>query len=199
VKSLTRKLFIFGIVLTGVLPSGWSKEFDHASYTQTTLQNIILEEQNHSHARAEARPYSDSIQLECQVTKFRVSCLYMNIRRPISVKKINVIKLWTETLAIDPELQSLYRQEIRVTEGAKTHWIPIQEQLLPHITQELVENDTIDLFIVFIGKVESEYVFIATEFEKRIPAAGRSVQVTAAIRAAPRLFVRQGDFLMQNR
>src|SRR4030042_1107476 len=146
-KQLMRKLAIFGIALFVVLPSSGSEEFDYASYTQTTLQNILSEEQNHSHGKAEARLYADLIQLEGRVTKYRVSCCYSDIRRPISEKKKNLIKIWMETLQIDPKLASLYQQEIRVSEGKREHWIHIQEQLFPYINQELVRNDTIELFI----------------------------------------------------
>ena len=175
-----RKLAIFGIAMFVVLPSAWSGEFNHASYTQTTLQDIIAEEQNHhSLDQAEAKKYADYIQLECRVSKYLVSCCYSNIRRPVSEKTKNVIKLWMETLKIDPKLASLYQHEIQVTEGTSVHWIPMQEQLFPFITKELVKNDTIELFIILIGKVASEFVFIATEFEKPISPAKNLIQMTA--------------------
>jgi hypothetical protein len=181
-KQLMRKLAIFGIAMFVVLPANWSGEFNYASYTKTTLQDIIAEEQNHSHDQAEAKKYADFIQLECQVSKYRVSCCYSNIRRPLSEKKKNVITLWMETLKIDPNLASLYQQKIQVTESMRVHWIHIQEQLFPFINQELVKNDTIELFIILIGKVESEFVFIATEFSKPILPAKNSIQVTASTR-----------------
>jgi hypothetical protein len=180
-----KKSGIFGIMMCLFLSAGWSAEFNGASYTQTTLQDILTEEQNHSSDRAEARQHADCIQLEYKVSKYRVSCCYTSIRRPISEKKKNVIRLWMETLSIDPVLTSLYRHEIQVTDGAKVHWIPIQEQLFPYINQELARNDKVDLFLIFIGKVSSEFVFIATEFEKPISAAGNSVQATACTRVAP--------------
>ena len=180
-KQLMSKLAIFGIVMFVVLPAGWSGEFNHASYTQTTLQDIIAEEQNHhSLDQAEAKKYADCNQVECRVSKYRVSCCYSNIRRTISENKKDVIMLWMETLKIDPKLASLYQQEIQVTEGTRVHWIPIQEQLFPFINKELVKNDSIELFILLIGKVESEFVFIATEFEKPISPAKKSIQVTAS-------------------
>ena len=174
------KSAIFGIVMFVVLPASWSGDFKYASYTQTTLQDIIAEEQNHhSYDQAEAKKHAENIQLKCRVSKYRVPCSYANIRRPIPEKKKNAIMLWMETLKIDPKLASLYRQEIQVTEGRRVHWIPMQEQLFPFINKELVKNDTIELFILLIGKVESEFVFIATEFEKPISPAKNSIQVTA--------------------
>jgi len=168
-----------------ISPACWSQEFNYASYTQTTLQHIIAaEEQNHSYNQAESKKYADCIQLECSVSKYRVSCCYSNIRRPISEKKKNVIKLWLEVLRIDPRLASLYQQEIQVTEGTRVHWIPIQEQLFPRINPQLVKNDTIGLFIIFIGKVESEFAFIATEFEKSLSPDKSLLQATAGTRAA---------------
>jgi hypothetical protein len=184
-KQLVRKLAIAGFVMFVVLPAGWSQEFNYASYTQTTFQDIVTEEQNYSYDQAEATRVADCVQLEGRVSKYRVSCRYSDIRRPISGKKKNVIKFWMEALQIDPKLASLYRHEIRVTEGARDHWIPIQEQLFPHINQELIKNDTIELFIILIGKVESEFVLIATEFEKPLLPAMKSMQATVCTRAAP--------------
>ena len=46
-KQLMRNLAIFGIVMFVVLPASWSGEFDYASYTRTTFQAIIAEEENH--------------------------------------------------------------------------------------------------------------------------------------------------------
>lgn len=175
-----RKLAIFGIVTFAILPSGWSGEFNYASYTKSTLQEIVAEEQNHhSLDLAAAKKQADYIQLECRVSKYRVPCSYSNVQRPISEKKKNVIKMWMETLKIDPKLASLYQHEIQVTESANVHWIPIQEQLFPFINKELVKNDRIELFIILIGNVETEYVFIATEFEKPISPRKNSAQMTA--------------------
>jgi len=184
-KRATITLIILGIAMFVVLPAGWSGEFNYASYTQTTLQDIITEEQNPSFDPTGAKQAADYLRLECNVSKYRVSCGYSNIRRPIPEKKKNVIKLWIETLGIDPNYASLYRQEIQVTEGMNVHWIPIQEQLFPHINRELVKDDAIELFIVLTGRVDSEFVFIATEFEKLIPRAGnliRSARHTCALR-----------------
>jgi len=168
------------------LPASWSAEFNYTSYTQTTLRDIIMaEEQVHPPGQAQAKKSTDCIQLECRISKYRVSCSYSNFRRPISEKKKNAIKLWMQTLQIDPTLASLYKQEIRVTEGSRDHWIPIQEQLWPCLNQELVKNDTIELFIILIGKVGSEFVFIGTEFEKPFPPDKGSIQATASTRAAP--------------
>lgn len=180
-----RKLAIVGIVMFVVLPASWSGEFDYASYAQTTLQDIIAEEQKRTEGQVEDKKHANDVQLDCRVTKYRVSCRYSNNLRPISEKKKNVIMGWMEMLKFDVKFASLYKQEIRVSEGTSLHWIPIQEQLFPHINQELVNNDTIELFVILIGKVESEFVFIGTEFEKPISPAKNSLQATASTRAAP--------------
>jgi len=178
-KQVMRKLRIIGIALSVLLPASWSAEFQFASYTQTTLQDIIAEEQRHSSVQTAAETHAGFIHLECQVSKYRVLCRYSDIRRVISKKKSNVIRLWTETLNIDPQLASIYRQEIRVTEGNTVHWIPMQEPLFQHINQELVKDDMIEIFIILTGKVGSEFVFIATEFQKSLSSDKKLVKATA--------------------
>ena len=186
-RQFMRKSKIFAIAMFVFLPASWSGEFDYASYTQTTLQHIIAEEQKHSEEQVADKKYTKAEYdlLECRVAKYRVSCRYSNILRPIPDKKKNVIKWWMEALDFDSKLASLYQHEIRVSKGASVHWIPIQEQLFPHLNQELVHNDTIELFIILIGKVESEFVFIGTEFAKPDSSTENSLQATASPRAMP--------------
>jgi len=178
-KQLMRILEILGMAMFSVLSVGRTSEFDYAAYSQTTLQEIIIaEELNHAHEQAEDEKYKAYIQLECDVFKYQVPCSYSNLQRSISEKKKNVIMLWMETLKIDLKLAALYLHEIQVTEGMRVYWIPVQEQIIPHIKTELVRNDAIELFIIFIGKVESEFVFIATEFEKSTSPGKNSLEAS---------------------
>jgi hypothetical protein len=184
-KHFMGKSAIAGIVMQVVLSPSWAGDFNYASYTQTTIQDILSEEHNQSLDQVETQTASECIHLEYRVSKHCVSCQYSDRQRPISKIKKNVIKLWLETLDIDPKLGSLYDHEIQVTDGNRTHWIPIQKQLIPCINRELVKNDPIVLFIMLIGKVDSEFVLIATEFEKPIPPARNSIQATACTKASP--------------
>jgi hypothetical protein len=181
-KQSMKTCVLLGIVMFAVSPAGWSQEFNYSSYTQTTLHDIVAEEQNHSFDQTEAKPDASFLEVECKVTKYRVRCSYSDLRRPISEMKGKLIELWMETLSADSNLAPLYRQEIQVMEGLNAHWIPIQEKLLPHINRELVKDDTIELFIVLMGKVEAEPVLIATEFEKITSPSGRPISTTAYAR-----------------
>jgi hypothetical protein len=178
------KVFVAGMAIFVGFSAAWSAEFNYDSYRQSTLREIITEEQTHSIDLTGFEKPADYVQLEYQVLKYRVSCGYSAIRRPISEKKKNVIRSWMKSLDIDPALATLYRHEIRVTEGGYVLWIPIQEKLLPHIDKELTGNDTIELFIMFIGKDESGYVFIATEFETPASASRQSNPSTTYLNAA---------------
>jgi len=184
-KLSAKNLLIIGIVLFIALPVGWSEEFNYQSYAKATFQNIVTEEQNHTFDQTGAKQNAVTMQLECRVTKYKVLCRYSSFRRPISDKKKNVIQSWLETLGIDPNFASLYRQEIQVTEGMNVHWIPVQEKLLSHINRELVKDDMIDIFIIFTGKVGSEFVFIATEYEKSLSLEKKLIKATAYERAVP--------------
>ena len=177
------KWAITGIVIGAVFSTSWSGDFDYASYTQTTLQNIIMEEQEDNKAQVSDKKPAPDFQLECKIAKYRVSCRYSNDLRPISEKKKSLIMGWMEMFKFDTKFASLYKQEIRVSEGTSEHWIPIQEQLLPHIKQELDTNDRIELFIIVLGRVESEIVFIATEYEKPNAPVKNSLRATASLRA----------------
>jgi hypothetical protein len=184
-KSFIKRMEILGMVLSVVLPAARAADFDFASYTPTTIQRLIAEERDYSLVSAETNRAADCVQLECNVFKYRVLCGYSDIRRPISAWKKDVIRLWCEALRIDPEWASLYKQEIWVTEGSNAHWIPIQEKLVPHLRRELVKCDAIELFILFVGTAGSEFVFIATEFEKPVTPAGNLIQTAVTRLVAP--------------
>jgi hypothetical protein len=175
-KWLVSKWAITATVLVALLPVSWSGEFDYDSYIPTTLRDIILEEQEHIKVHAKDDKTVTDVLLECRVAKYRVPCRYFNNQRPISEKKKKVITGWMEMLKFDINIASLYKQEIRVSDGTREHWIPIQEQLFPHLNHEVVKNDTIELFIILTGCVESEYVFIATEFVKPVLPANNPDQ-----------------------
>jgi hypothetical protein len=177
---------MIGIALVALYPAGRLSGFQFASYTRSTLRDIITEEQNHSYGQPAAEPQPGFIQLECRIAKFRVLCRYSDIRRVISREKTNVIRSWTETLNIDPKFASLYRREIQVTDGLNVHWIPIQEQLFPHIKRELVKNDMVELFIILTGKAGSEFIFIATEFIKPNSFDNKIIEAAAFRQTAPR-------------
>ena len=177
---------MLGFFLLVVLPGTQAGEFNYASYSHATLENIIVQEQNHSYNQSQAKEQLNSLLLECGVLKYRVQCSYSNIRRPIPEKKKNVIILWMEMLRFDTTLSSLYQQEILVTEDSREYWMPIQEQLSSYMNQELVDSDTIELFIIYIGKIESEFVFITTEFDKSISLSKEDLlQRTASTSSAP--------------
>lgn len=161
-----------------------SGEFNYASYIETTLQDIITEERNHSIDSAAQKKSIERVEIECRTAKYRVSCNYTAFRRPISGNRKIVIQLWMETLKIKPSIASLYQQEIKVTEGINVHWIPIQEKLLPYIDRDLGRNEGIELFILFLGKVDSGYLFIATEFNAISGNQSNPALTNAAMRVA---------------
>ncbi len=212
-----RKFSIATVIVLWAWTACGSAEFNYASYIETTLQDIITEERNHSVYPAAQKKTLERVEIECQTAKYRVSCNYTAVRRPISGNRKNVIKLWVQTLQIEPTLASLYRQEIKVTEGMNVHWIPVQEKLLPHINRNLGRNDAIEsdseriprglprgkranirclfstdrrfpaacggelqLFILFLGKDDLGYIFIATEFNE-IDSNQRKPDLTNAV------------------
>lgn len=66
-KQSLKKPVIFGVALCAALSVSVSGQFNYASYTQTILEDIITEEQNHSYAPGEDEKGADCIQLECKV------------------------------------------------------------------------------------------------------------------------------------
>jgi hypothetical protein len=170
---------IIGIASFFAWPAAGSGEFDYDSYTHSTLQSVVKEEQDQMPIWTADEDAAEDVQIECRFAKYQVLCRYSTDIRLIPKRKIKLLMEWMAIHKLDAKYATLYKHEIRVTEGASAFWIPIQEQLCTHLNRELVNSDTILLFVIWIGKVESEFAFIATEFVKLGPPAANTPRTTA--------------------
>lgn len=58
-----------------------------------------------------------------------------------------------------------YQHEFKAVFAKETYWIPLQEDLLPHMGAELHPGDKFDLYVLVIGAIRNKLVFLATEFK----------------------------------
>ncbi len=49
-------------------------------------------------------------------------------------------------------LLALYRQEIEVTQGGRSYWLPVQEQVLSKLHEEVRPGDVFTVFVRFFGR-----------------------------------------------
>ncbi len=97
--------------------------------------------------------------------KYRVRVTYTGQQRDIRVSVRQLISNWVKSLDLNPKLLDLFKQEILVREAGSQYWLPIQEQLLPHVAREVRTGDLVDLYIMRVGSAKTESVFIVNEFQ----------------------------------
>ena len=97
----------------------------------------------------------------------RVTVRYLGKKRDLNQKRGTLIfDMWGKALQKDPgQLRRVFQKEIQVQDGQKTYWLPIQNVLLDPLEKEVGENGTVELWVLFIGAIERDFVFLVNEFQ----------------------------------
>lgn len=74
---------------------------------------------------------------------------------------------WAQALRIWPQVRGLFVNEVRVTEGDVSYWLPIQEPVLRYLRDEAKESGAVDLYIARVGSVRSGPVYVVNEYQLR--------------------------------
>jgi hypothetical protein len=71
----------------------------------------------------------------------------------------------------NPSITSLYRKEIEVIEQGRPYWIPVQEEVFPHLSKELTPGQEVTLFVRYLGGSvgSAECIYLLIEFDARTP------------------------------
>lgn len=80
-----------------------------------------------------------------------------------SVKKF--VQMWAKAFRQPSKIPLLFSQEIRVREGGRDYWLPIQTQLLDPLRSEVPRGYPFTVFVVYGGCEGGEPVFLVTEFK----------------------------------
>lgn len=95
---------------------------------------------------------------------------YTGKSRPLADEKKNLLKLWQETLQMDPRVLNTLDNEYLFKECDKEYWIPVQKQVAGYFPKELRAGDTITLYLMLVGGVKGptswDVVFVVNEYRK---------------------------------
>lgn len=145
------------VILVGGFAAGIAHaEFNFKRYRPYSLAQAIAD---HSHGER-----ADWV-IEAGTFKYRVRVTYTGQHRAIKASVKDLISKWVKSLGRHPKLLTLFKHEILVREDGTEYWLPIQEQLLPHVARELRKGGSVDLYIMHVGSTKTELVFIVNEFQ----------------------------------
>ena len=150
-------LMLLGICLV-ITPV--NAEFDYEAYRQSSFSDIKAEHMDDLLKAGQSSQYVVS----AATFKYSLPVSFSKELRKLSTGNKTLIAAWQKTLRVPESFVQLYQQEFKVVFGKEIYWIPVQENLLPHMGSELHPGDTFQLYVVVIGAINNKLVFLTTEF-----------------------------------
>jgi len=141
-------------------------EFDFDAYQTTSFADIKA---SHRDDLLKASQKSDYV-ISAATFKYRMTVTFTKKLRKLSANNKTVINAWQNALRVSDDFVNLYQYEFKAVFGKESYWIPVQEELLPHMGSELHAGDKFELYIIVIGAIKNRLVFLTTEFKSdRVP------------------------------
>lgn len=103
------------------------------------------------------------------------SCImveYSGAFREISEERKFLIEAWSGVFDSERKqlITEILKHEVLLIENGQGYWIPVQEPLIPYMKNELTENKSAIVFIIWIGSSylseETDHAFVIGEFAK---------------------------------
>jgi len=98
-------------------------------------------------------------------TPMRTKVAFADSIRAIDGLSAVVITDWCTTVIHNPEAAAMFEQEVLVYEGNTPLWIPVQKQLVPALTKEVMKDQLIWIYVNVAGATKTRIVFTLNEFE----------------------------------
>ena len=101
----------------------------------------------------------------------RATVLFLDSTRATAPERLTVLRMWTKTLQIPVDPDTMFTTEYLFQEDSLQFWLPVQTVLLPALRAELQRRDSVDLFVGYVGAqgqgTSVDWVFVVNEFQKR--------------------------------
>lgn len=79
-----------------------------------------------------------------------------------------LIGAWGDSMGVTGMLE-VFRREVRVRQGDREYWLPVQEALATAMEAELRAGEVIEVFVIYIGRVDGRAVFLVNAFDHAGP------------------------------
>lgn len=101
---------------------------------------------------------------------YQVKMINLNSCREISKSRAFLLSKWSDSFMTENKdlFISMYKHECLFSEGTDEYWMPIQEQLIPFLEDEVAEGEEATFYLRWIGvnreTEEIDWVFWISEF-----------------------------------
>ena len=85
--------------------------------------------------------------------------------RPLSDNARSAIAEWVFSMQLSTDIAELFHAEALFYEDGTEHWLPIQQQLVPHLEEEVAAGNSAVLYILWIGYEAPTWIFLINEFQ----------------------------------
>jgi hypothetical protein len=152
--------------LVGGPGSSWDR------YKPNTFENVLTLA---NQASSPEKNPSISFYIETSGEHQIPSCVkaeYTGMFRGISEVRLFLIDAWSGIFGPDrkQEIADILKHEVLLVENGKEYWIPVQEPLIPYMEKELTKNESVIVFIIWVGSSylskETDHIFVIGEFTK---------------------------------
>ena len=79
-----------------------------------------------------------------------------------------LIAAWAQAMNV-PVAPGAFRREVKIREAGVEYWLPVQEVLWPVMNAELLPQEKIEVFVIYIGQVNGRHVFLINAFDHEGP------------------------------
>lgn len=131
---------------SGALGSDWSR------YRPAQLREV-----------ADDRPGQRGVSVTGDVP-VRTRASYEGEFRRLPEDSRRLIAVWGDSMGVTGMLE-VFQREVRVRQGDREYWLPVQEALATAMEAELRAGELIEVFVIYIGRVDGRAVFLVNAFD----------------------------------
>ena len=134
--------------------------FDYKSYNPIEFSEML---QKHEGEFGE----ETDIGISAAIFKYRSKIKYTDGFRSIPKDRKKYLEHWRTSLRQSKDYTDLYKYELKVLNGDKEYWFPIQDQLIAHLKKELKQNQDLELYYLYVGANRGDVILFLSEFKAK--------------------------------
>ena len=96
--------------------------------------------------------------------QYEVIATWTGKHRELRASTLGLIERWVKALRKSPDVAKLFEHEVELSAGGVSYWLPIQNSLVEPFVREVQPQARLKLFIMYIGALKSDKLFIINEF-----------------------------------
>ena len=155
------KAYYVGILIIALSLGMDASAFNYSAYAKSTVSMILEKHKNDACGSKSRNDYF----LSYGFLKYSVIGKYTGIARPIDPEVKMLIEAWDTGLKKEGKMAALYKNELLFHINGNEFWMPSQQQLLPHMVNEMKAGDTFKVYVVLIGSINNKCVLLLSEFK----------------------------------